>query len=96
VPVRSGVVAFKSKSSPHIGFGARPRPLRIPQGNSKYYGRRVSTRADCLGSTELKLHARSRLQALQGDGAVLFSLAAGPPGVFSKRFVFELIEDEDG
>jgi hypothetical protein len=46
------------------------------------------------GSTELKLHARSRLQALQGDGAVLFSLAAGLPAVFRKRFVFELIEDE--
>ena len=56
-----------------------------PQGNSKYYHGRVSRRADCWSSTELKLHARSRLQALQGGGAVLFSIAAGPPAVFSKK-----------
>jgi hypothetical protein len=33
---------------------------------------------------------------LQGFRGVLFSNAAGPLAVFSKRFVFELIEDEDG
>src|SRR5262249_54847310 len=32
----------------------------------------------------------------RGAAPCYFQIAAGPPAVFSKRFVFELIEDEDG
>src|SRR5262249_61792349 len=32
----------------------------------------------------------------RGAAPCYFQIAAGPPAVFSKRFVFELIENEDG
>jgi len=53
-----------------------------PQGNSKYYDRRVSSARTAWRSTELALHARTRLQALQGGGAVLFSIGRWATGGF--------------
>jgi hypothetical protein len=53
-----------------------------PQANSKYYDGRVSSARTAWSSTELKLHALSQLQALQGGGAVLFSIGRWATGGF--------------
>ena len=55
------------------------------------------TRADVPpGAGALEIDGESREKRCRGAGSCYFPIAAGPLAVLSKRFVIELIEDEDG
>ena len=55
------------------------------------------TRADAAPKTgEHEFDGESREKRCRGAGSCYFPIAAGPLAVFSKRFVIEFLEYEDG